>query len=327
MRVELVQINAHVSLTELCTIKEKQMIYSVKTASRWAAGVPLVLSAAMALSPPGTVLAATEPVLACDAQPQPLPAWAPGTNYQAGNRVTVNDRPWEALQPHTSRIGWEPPNAPSLWAGPIPCGAEPWTSGVRYVTGSLATYDQRLFRAGQGHTARPGWEPPNTPALWQLVAPDQSFTPPPDAGSAVNEGFRFIGQTYTAGVSGSLRGVSLNVLSVSSFTMRVMIQNVTNGFPNGTILREVRLARGGVALNDVIAFPNPVPQVAGRMYAIVVDYPEAPAPGAGMGQGSWQGASGNRYGSGRFTLSEDGRSWIPGDGEFDLQFRTFVTRD
>jgi hypothetical protein len=41
--------------------------------------------------------------------------WAPNTAYEVGSVVTYNGVTYEALQSHTSILGWEPPNTPSLW--------------------------------------------------------------------------------------------------------------------------------------------------------------------------------------------------------------------
>ncbi|MGC0422620.1 carbohydrate-binding protein [Embleya sp. AB8] len=42
-----------------------------------------------------------------------------------------------------------------------------WRVGTNYPPGSTATYGGQNYRCLQGHTAQPGWEPPNVPALWQ----------------------------------------------------------------------------------------------------------------------------------------------------------------
>lgn len=41
--------------------------------------------------------------------------WAPGVAYQTGNRVTYGGVTYACRQPHTSLVGWEPPNVPALW--------------------------------------------------------------------------------------------------------------------------------------------------------------------------------------------------------------------
>jgi hypothetical protein len=153
---------------------------------------------------------------------------------------------------------------------------------------------------------------------------DQSFTTPTNLGAAINEGFRFIGQTYTAGVTGTLQSIAIDVQSTTTFVLRVTVRGVTGGLPNGTILGQARAPRSGsIGLGDVISFSAPIQQVAGQRYAIVVDYPEAPPPP--NNQGTWQGATGNVYPSGGLVFSADGVSWLSNESDgFDLHFQTFV---
>lgn len=54
--------------------------------------------------------------------------------------------------------------------GPGPGDPEPggtWAAGKVYAPGDSVTYGGSTYRCLQGHQAQPGWEPPNTPALWQ----------------------------------------------------------------------------------------------------------------------------------------------------------------
>ncbi|MBN3929435.1 S1 family peptidase, partial [Streptomyces verrucosisporus] len=44
-----------------------------------------------------------------------------------------------------------------------------WQAGTVYSAGDQVTYGGATYRCLQGHQAQPGWEPPNTPALWQRV--------------------------------------------------------------------------------------------------------------------------------------------------------------
>ena len=48
--------------------------------------------------------------------PSLYPAWRPGMDCKAGDRVQRGGALYKALQDHTSQDGWEPENAPSLWA-------------------------------------------------------------------------------------------------------------------------------------------------------------------------------------------------------------------
>ena len=44
------------------------------------------------------------------------PEWAAGVDYATGYKVQHGGKLWRCLQAHTSQTGWEPNNAPSLWA-------------------------------------------------------------------------------------------------------------------------------------------------------------------------------------------------------------------
>ncbi|MFF4418198.1 M28 family peptidase [Streptosporangium sp. NPDC001559] len=44
-----------------------------------------------------------------------------------------------------------------------------WAAWKTYATGDVVTYGGSSYRCIQGHTAYPGWEPPNVPALWQKI--------------------------------------------------------------------------------------------------------------------------------------------------------------
>lgn len=44
------------------------------------------------------------------------PEWAAGQAYAAGYKVQRGGKLWRCLQAHTSQTGWEPENAPALWA-------------------------------------------------------------------------------------------------------------------------------------------------------------------------------------------------------------------
>lgn len=50
---------------------------------------------------------------------------------------------------------------------PAPGGS--WTAGRAYQVGEQVTYGGQTYRCRQAHTAIPGWEPPNVPALWLQV--------------------------------------------------------------------------------------------------------------------------------------------------------------
>jgi chitin-binding protein len=54
--------------------------------------------------------------------------------------------------------------SPTPTTSPAPGGT--WTAGTTYKVGDRVTYGGRSYQCRQAHTALPGWEPPNVPALW-----------------------------------------------------------------------------------------------------------------------------------------------------------------
>lgn len=159
----------------------------------------------------------------------------------------------------------------------------------------------------------------------EIVA-DQSFTAPQSLDAAINEGFKFVAQTFTSGVTGRLVGVSLHITSFNkgSFPLRITIQTVTNtGVPSGRILSKARFG-SSASLSQVIRFRKGVKLVAGRKYAIVVDYFGAPPPGPGQAQGTWTGATGDAYPKGEAYFSVNGSSWFLSGPDHDLHFITYM---
>jgi hypothetical protein len=155
---------------------------------------------------------------------------------------------------------------------------------------------------------------------------DQSFTSPFDLGAAINECCRFVAQTFTAGLTGTLAGISIDVeTGTSSFPLHVGIRTAPGGVPSSTVLGEVSLTENDAPLSRLITFPQTIEVFEGVQYAIAVNYEGAPPPGAFQGLGQWAGATGDAYPRGSlFSSVSDGISWSsPGTG-FDVHFRTYV---
>jgi hypothetical protein len=154
---------------------------------------------------------------------------------------------------------------------------------------------------------------------------DQSFTSGNNEQTEINGCCAFIGQTYAAGLSGTLAGVTVDVSEFrgDNFSLDVQIRTTAGGLPTDTILGETSTT--AFSLTDVIRFSQTVPQVAGNEYAIVVDFLGAPPPG-GIGTGLWTGSSGNGYPLGIDVLSSDGGvTWAPDPFiDSDSHFITYV---
>lgn len=59
------------------------------------------------------------------------------------------------------------PNPNPTTSAPQPGGT--WQAGTAYAVGARVTYGGQAYQCIQAHTALPGWEPPNVPALWRPV--------------------------------------------------------------------------------------------------------------------------------------------------------------
>lgn len=83
-------------------------------------------------------------------------------DLQVGGGGTTN--PPTTTPPPTSN---PPTTTPPPTTQP-PAGGT-WATGTAYAVGSQVTYGGSTYRCRQPHTAIAGWEPPNTPALWEKL--------------------------------------------------------------------------------------------------------------------------------------------------------------
>ena len=79
------------------------------------------------------------------------PEWAAGVDYATGYKVQHGGRLWRCVQAHASQTGWEPENAPALWAeicethagtlnDPIPYSGNMELESGKYYSQSGAVY-------------------------------------------------------------------------------------------------------------------------------------------------------------------------------------------
>jgi hypothetical protein len=158
---------------------------------------------------------------------------------------------------------------------------------------------------------------------------DQSFTSPFDLSDGLYGKPVLMGQSYTAGITGTLQGVAIDVTALDPTQVaRIQIEAIVDGRPSNTVLAQTRAPHAGdLSLTTVIPIPGGVPQVAGRQYVILVDYPDAPPFRDGIqNTASWNGSDGNAYPAGTmFSTFDGGATWKSYTAEgFDLHFRTFV---
>ncbi|MFD4636388.1 alpha-lytic protease prodomain-containing protein [Lentzea sp. NPDC058436] len=79
----------------------------------------------------------------------------------------------EILQAYNLRLvtsaGPTTTTPPTSTTTTTPPGSGSWAPYTNYGSGAQVTYDGASYRVIQPHTSVPGWEPPNTPALWQRL--------------------------------------------------------------------------------------------------------------------------------------------------------------
>ena len=157
---------------------------------------------------------------------------------------------------------------------------------------------------------------------------DQSFIAPGNASVDIPFCCGEVAQTFTAGMTGALTEVSIEVASsAQDIALHVSLHGVTNGLPDARVLGETwlwgvhPLSSAPITLHINIGTPY---VVAGQQYALVVDYDNS-GP-AGVVGGSWIGATGDLYPGGSVYVGADNTftSWAPAAAGLDLHFRTFV---
>lgn len=90
------------------------------------------------------------------------PKWTAGIDYPAGYKVQCGGMLYKCLQEHTSQTGWEPENAPSLWAKvliPDPDVIPEWEqpdSTNAYVTGDKVAHNGKTWVSDIDNNV---WEP------------------------------------------------------------------------------------------------------------------------------------------------------------------------
>ena len=90
------------------------------------------------------------------------PEWAAGVDYATGYKAQHGGRLWRCIQAHTSQTGWEPENAPSLWAkvlipdeNIIPEWEQPDSTNA-YAKGDKVTHNGKTWVSDIGSNV---WEP------------------------------------------------------------------------------------------------------------------------------------------------------------------------
>jgi hypothetical protein len=171
----------------------------------------------------------------------------------------------------------------------------------------------------------------NSPAAASAVV-DQAFVEGDNLGAVISDGCRYVGQSFTAGVTGRLTEVNVDVrthLISGVHPMRIAIRTAWRSKPYGDPLGFAYVG-GDALLGRLIAFEQDIQVVAGRQYAIVVSYRGAPLGGAEV-SGQWNGATEDLYPRGRLFFGECPTSnsptlWVlrAAEASYDVHFRTYV---
>jgi hypothetical protein len=159
------------------------------------------------------------------------------------------------------------------------------------------------------------------PAPTAVPAPvlDQSFIGVGGEGLGLAREF-YWGQTFTAGRTGQLAGVNVDIQGYSSSPLVVQIREVANGLPTSVVLGESVLDSSSANLDRLITFPTKIDIVAGVQYAIVARYDGLAENQSG---GSWTATNVGNYAGGStvfFTVTDN--RWTLGID--DAHFRTYV---
>ena len=100
-----------------------------------------------------------------------FPSWSPWVQVEAGDVRRWDGGLVECIQPHTTQPDWTPDVTPALWKvhRTDTGGTVEWEAGLVLTTDDQVIHDGIVYDVIQAHTTQEGWEPPNTPALFEPV--------------------------------------------------------------------------------------------------------------------------------------------------------------
>lgn len=151
---------------------------------------------------------------------------------------------------------------------------------------------------------------------------DQSVTGVSPIGAAIGPAWPIVTQTFTAGVTGRLVGISVDIQALTATPLRLAITPASELPDLSRVLAEVFVPSGSSPLSRLVMLSTPVQQVMGRSYAIVASYPGAPEPEFPFASiGGWSGTANVYPGGAPYTLLRSG-GWVR--QEMDLRFATYV---
>jgi hypothetical protein len=160
---------------------------------------------------------------------------------------------------------------------------------------------------------------------------DQSHTEGTGLTALVNLGFDLVGQSFTAGVTGDLTAVRVDVGAAPANDgqlLRVLVFGTIDGEPTSIILGSQSVGATESLLSNLVSFDASIPITAGAQYAIAVDYPDT---SRGTTLGAWGASVADLYSGGEIWLGNfvSGNhsgdvDWIRPSTDGDLHFETLV---
>jgi hypothetical protein len=152
---------------------------------------------------------------------------------------------------------------------------------------------------------------------------DQSFTRSGNLSEVISSVCPYAGQTFTAGRTGTLTGVELDVFGFVPNLLNVQFRTVTDtGIPSNTILGHITLPSNSSVLGQMVTFPQRIHITAGRQYAIVAHYEGS--IDAYYDGGLWNGGTENAYASGAMVVHCINAGWRTNHDGWDLHFQDYV---
>ncbi len=142
----------------------------------------------------------------------------------------------------------------------------------------------------------------------------------------LNECCKYVAQTFTAGITGKLDSVRVDIKASpsSESKLRISIWSTDNGIPKNQMTSTTLNSDSSLPTNKIL-FPTNINLQSGMIYALVADYTNAPSPGVDQHRGYWTGEVGNQYlGGNMLAYYDDIGAWVIDNGTYDAYFETNV---
>lgn len=173
-----------------------------------------------------------------------------------------------------------------------------------------------------------------TASVSYTVGLDQNYQSATSTRSGSFTGGLWYAQTFTAGVSGDLDKIAVDIFFKTEFApdLDIAIETVdATGAPSGTVLATGSIPAPPGTINVLpenwmsVTLSTPVAVTAGTQYAIVVSNPTAPGNAGYVWNLYANSDAANGYpGGARFRTFDSGATWAQDPSQQELFFRTYV---